>query len=215
MFLIGFTLADNNRRRQTLIHLIQNYKGEAWWKPVCEQTYLMDNPQGCCPGASWLTKLISACVLPSWIWAYIPSNLQYEFHLSAWPPSNIWSRAVTKSEAGKLPVKKQGLIIYSSRPRITTELNVSGLTNNPAIMPHFCLIFLRMSLHVWSEVAQSCLTLWDPMDSSLPGSAVHGISHAGILEWAAISFSRGCSQPRDRTQVSCTADRRFTVTGKG
>ena len=62
-----------------------------------------------------------------------------------------------------------------------------------------------------SEVAQSCLTLCDPMDGNLPDSAVHGIFQARILEWAAISFSRGSSQPRDQTQVSCIADRRFTV----
>ena len=41
-----------------------------------------------------------------------------------------------------------------------------------------------------SEVTQSCLTLCDAMDSSLPGSTVHGIFQARILEWAAISFSR-------------------------
>ena len=62
-----------------------------------------------------------------------------------------------------------------------------------------------------SEVAQSCLTLCDPMDGSLPGSAVHGIFQARILEWAAISFSRNSSQPRGRTRVSCIADRRITV----
>ena len=50
-----------------------------------------------------------------------------------------------------------------------------------------------------SEVAQSCPTLCDPMDDSLPGSTVHGIFQARILEWAAISFSRGSSQPRDQT----------------
>ena len=44
-----------------------------------------------------------------------------------------------------------------------------------------------------SEVAQSCPTLWDPMDCSLPGSSVHGIFQARILEWVAISFSRGSS----------------------
>ena len=53
-----------------------------------------------------------------------------------------------------------------------------------------------------SEVAQSCPTLWDPKDCSLPGSSVHGIFQARILEWAAISFSRGSSQPRDWTQAS-------------
>ena len=62
-----------------------------------------------------------------------------------------------------------------------------------------------------SEVAQSCLTLCDSMDSSLPGSTIHGIFQARILEWAAISFSGGSSQPRDQIRVSCIADRRFTV----
>ena len=50
---------------------------------------------------------------------------------------------------------------------------------------------------------QSCLTLCSPVDYSLSGSSVHGFSQARILEWAAISFSRGSSQPRDRTCISC------------
>ena len=54
-----------------------------------------------------------------------------------------------------------------------------------------------------SEVAQSCPTLCDPMDCSLPDSSVHGLLQARILEWVAISFSRESSQPRDRTGVSC------------
>ena len=49
---------------------------------------------------------------------------------------------------------------------------------------------------------QSCLTLCDPMDCSLPGSSVHGISQARILEWVAMPSSRGFSQPRDRTHLS-------------
>ena len=48
-----------------------------------------------------------------------------------------------------------------------------------------------------SEVAQSCLTLCDPEDCSLPGSSVHGILQAKILELVAISFSRVSSPPRD------------------
>ena len=44
-----------------------------------------------------------------------------------------------------------------------------------------------------NEVAQSCPTLCDPMDWSLPGSSVHGIFQAGVLEWVPISFSRGSS----------------------
>ena len=57
------------------------------------------------------------------------------------------------------------------------------------------------------KVSQSCLTLCDAMDCSPPGSSVYGILQARILEWVVISFSRGSSQPRDRTQVSCIAGR--------
>ena len=62
-----------------------------------------------------------------------------------------------------------------------------------------------------SEVTQSCPTLWDPMDCSLPSSSVHGIFRAIVLEWIAISFSMGSFQPRDRTWVFRIVDRRFTV----
>ena len=47
-----------------------------------------------------------------------------------------------------------------------------------------------------AQALQSCLTLSDPMDYSLPGSSVHGILQARILEWVAIHFSRGPSRPR-------------------
>ena len=50
---------------------------------------------------------------------------------------------------------------------------------------------------VYVLVVQSCLTLYDPMDCSSPGSSVHGILQARILEWIAIPFSRGSSQPRN------------------
>ena len=53
--------------------------------------------------------------------------------------------------------------------------------------------------------------LCDPMDCSLPCSSIHGIFQTRVLEWVAISFSRGSSQPRDRTWVSCIVGRRFTV----
>ena len=59
-------------------------------------------------------------------------------------------------------------------------------------------------------VAQLRLTLRDSMDGSLPGSSVHGILQARILDQVAISFSRGSSPPRDRTWVSCTTGRFFT-----
>ena len=58
---------------------------------------------------------------------------------------------------------------------------------------------------VKAEVAKSCLTICDSMDCS-----IHGILQARILEWAAVPFSRGSSQPRDWTQVSCIAGGLFT-----
>ena len=62
-----------------------------------------------------------------------------------------------------------------------------------------------------SEVAQSCPTLFDPVDCSPSGSFIHGILQARILEWVAISFSRRSSRPRDRTQVACIGGRHFKL----
>ena len=75
---------------------------------------------------------------------------------------------------------------------------------------HFCELWWWWFSHY--VVSDSC----DPMDYSPPGSSVHGISQTRILEWVAISFFRGSSQPRDLTQVSYVAGRFFTTepTGK-
>ena len=59
-----------------------------------------------------------------------------------------------------------------------------------------------MGLILHAKSLQSCHTLCDPMDCSPPGSSVHGILQARILEWVAISFSRRSSQPRDQTCIS-------------
>ena len=58
-------------------------------------------------------------------------------------------------------------------------------------------MFIKVEVKVL--VAQLCLTLCDPMDCSPPGSSAHGILQARVLEWVAIPFSRGSSQPRDRS----------------
>ena len=63
----------------------------------------------------------------------------------------------------------------------------------------------------YQDVAQSCPTLCDLMDCSLPVSSIHGIFQAWILEWVAISFSRGSSRLRDQTWVSRITGRRFTL----
>ena len=63
----------------------------------------------------------------------------------------------------------------------------------------------RMASHtccMHAQSLQSCLILCNPMDCNLPGSSVHGIHQARILEWVAMSSSRGSSQPRGQTHVS-------------
>ena len=65
------------------------------------------------------------------------------------------------------------------------------------LYPKFACIWIKV------KVTQSCLTLCDPRDDSLPGSSVHGILQARILKWVAIPFSRESSQLTDQTQVSC------------
>ena len=92
--------------------------------------------------------------------------------------------------------KCSGLVGYIT----WSGLTISHFYNDP--------LFFSLSE---SEVAQSCPTLCDPMDCSLPGSSLHGILQARVLEWVAISFSRGSSRPRDRTRVSLIPGRRFNL----
>ena len=70
--------------------------------------------------------------------------------------------------------------------------------------------FLSFKFSLKVKVTQSCPTLCDTMDYR-----VHGILQARILEWVAFPFSRGSSQPRAQTQVSCTAGRFFTTESPG
>ena len=72
-----------------------------------------------------------------------------------------------------------------------------------AVFPSALLLFICY----YCLVTKSCLTLCDPMDCSPPGSSVHEISQARMLEWVAIPSSRGSSQPRDRIHISCIGGR--------
>ena len=89
-----------------------------------------------------------------------------------------------------------------------------GLWDDHKTMSVYKLVFMGLKtplLENWIHwllclVALSCHTLCNNMDCSPPGSSVHGILQARILEWVAMPSFRGSSQPRDRTQVSCIAD---------
>ena len=74
----------------------------------------------------------------------------------------------------------------------------------------FSWYFLPLTICV-SSVAQASRILCDPVEGNSPGSSVHGISQARMLERVAIPFSRGSSQPRDWTQVPCISGRFFTI----
>ena len=94
-----------------------------------------------------------------------------------------------------------------------------------AILPDFANLIWHLSQHtgnicVWvcvcvcvciMKVFQSCSALCDPMDHSMPGSSVHKIFQARILNWVASPFCRESTWPRDQTQVSCIAGKFFTI----
>ena len=109
---------------------------------------------------------------------------------------------------------------------VTMKTSFIYWKQSPEIQLHFCNIFKTWppfsfylpSVHNaidWvSEVFQSCLIIYDPVDCSLQGSSVRGIFQARVLECVAISFSRGSSWPRDRTWVSRIAGRPFIIWAK-
>jgi len=79
----------------------------------------------------------------------------------------------------------------------------SLLTESPGIFGLFCFWLLDvMHEHVCVKLLQSCLTLCHSIDCNPPGSFVHGILQARMLEWVAMLSSRGSSRPRNQTHVS-------------
>ena len=75
----------------------------------------------------------------------------------------------------------------------------------------FILTYYYLFVAVYCSVTQLCLTLFNPMDCSLPGSFVHGTLQARIVEWVAMSFSLGSPQPSGWTQAFCIAGRPITI----
>ena len=99
----------------------------------------------------------------------------------------------------------QDCLATVARPNINLKVNASFLLNPVSFH------ILRFSkVHSDLQFTQLCPTLCDPIDCSPPGSTVHGILQARVLEWVAISFSRESSQPRQWTWVSHIAGRFFT-----
>ena len=130
---------------------------------------------------------------------------------------------ITRSDSNKVLDTCHGIIESQSSPEplnssISFTYFMFESPPQPPCLAHylFCTVVLKelgsyqvanpllyCYTRVCCLVAQSRLTLFDPVDCSPPDSSVHGISQARILEWVAISFSRGSSQPRCQTHISC------------
>ena len=99
------------------------------------------------------------------------------------------------------------LLLLLSRFRLCHPWDSPG--KNTGVDRHFLLQCMKVKRE--NEVTQSCPTLLNPMDWRPPGSSIHGIFQARVLEWVAIAFSRGSSWPRDQTWVFHTVARYFTI----
>ena len=133
---------------------------------------------------SYIVLSLSPSLLPSW---FSPKVIALFFHI--YQSIKLIQRYTKK--------------ISSPQPPYSLSSKYPVLTGN-CCYSSFCEI-------KWSEVTQSCPTLCDPMDCSLPGSSLHGILQARVLEWVDISFSRGSFRPRDWTWVSCIPGRHFNL----
>ena len=129
-------------------------------------------------------------------------NCQLLSQSDSWQPHSL-SMEFFKQEYWR------GLPFPSPDDLLTQVLN-QGLLHCRLIFFFFTIWAVREAQQIYSEVTQSCPTL-RPVDYSPPSSSVHGILQARILEWVAISFSRGSSRPRDWTKVSHIAGRCFNL----
>ena len=124
--------------------------------------------------------------------------------------SYSWHRAPkTLGISEMIRAMKVSFIILNNLLSATPEFILEAF-GKPLIARETNLVIRRLELsappHLLGccSVTQVCPTFCDPVDRSLPGSSVRGIFQAGILEWIAVSISRGSSPRRDWTCVSCT-----------
>ena len=101
-------------------------------------------------------------------------------------------------------------------PQCTSSLNTAGfegdrISNISTLFSLEGVSFFLSFFFFFLLVSQLCSTLCNSMGCSPPGTSVHGILQASILEWVSIPFSRGSSQPGNQTQVSCIAGGFFTI----
>ena len=115
----------------------------------------------------------------------------------------------TKLERG--PYKKPGNNISKKRHSQAVKAHRMPAHTHVHMCPCTCAHTHTQCICCFCSITKPRLTVHNPMDCSPPGSSVHGILQTKILKWVTISFSRGSSQPRDRTWVSWTAGRFLTI----
>ena len=184
-------------KRQTQLKWLSTSKGTFLPSPECSM--LSTTPKQVIESAS------SQCI-PAHLWGFIHVSSR-KFSINENQPSCFYVCTIVWLS------KIVCLLIPINFPSLKMGIRVFVFPV-PIIMDSLC-TFLY---YYCCSVAQSCLILCDPIDCSLPGSFVHGILQARILEWVDISISRWSSWPRDQTHVSwvcCIPGKFFTTEPPG
>ena len=118
-----------------------------------------------------------------------------------------------QEEAGTHSRSWRGFMATEVSQRAESKSSTDTLTRlQPCTDVHYdYYLYLNCTFYVHVLVTQSCPTLCNPINWSPPGSSIHGILQARVLEWVAISFSRESSKPRDQTRVSQIPGRCFNL----
>ena len=173
----------------------------------CSHVWLCDPIDGSPPGSP-VPGILQARTLE---WVVISFS-------NAWSEKSKWSCSVVSDSSRPHGLQPNRLLCPWDFPDKSTGMGCHG--PNYSYIFAFLLTQLISSVSyifsltcVCTQLLQSCLTLWDHMGS--PGSSVHGILQARILEWVAMLSSRRSSWPRDQSHVSCIAGRIFTTEPPG
>ena len=136
-------------------------------------------------GAVVSDGLNSLCLLKWQVTFFLHSKIHLHYHMSfLWDFFFLLTNAISWMGMGYPVLYRAGVTVYGFVHLITFSK------------------FWQKIAHVHAKLLQSCFSHTNPMDCSPPGSSVHGILQARILEWVAMPSSRRSSQPRDRTRVS-------------
>ena len=179
------------------------YNGILWTMLVVQSCSTLWDPMNCSPQSFPVHRILQTRILE---WISIPFSRRTSQPRDQTLVSCLASRFFTVWATGKSPTME----FYSAIKRNAFESILMRQMNLEPIIPSEVSQKEKYKYCMKVKATQSCLTLCDPM-------IVHGILQAKILEWVSLPFSRGSSQPRDRTQVSHIAGRFFTswATRKG